>query len=75
MTVIKLLDQASKPQIRRMERARDLLNTCITDTRRRRVATAESVALISSLYCSVALLDREIGRHLMGYRDDGEDAK
>jgi|KBSMisStaDraftv2_1062788.scaffolds.fasta_scaffold412946_1 hypothetical protein len=70
MTSKTLPDQANKRQIARMERASALLTQVVTDVRERRVATAESVALVSSCLCSVALLNSEIGRHLMGLMDD-----
>ena len=68
----KILGQMSKRGIHRMERARDLLMQVRQDVAIG-VATAEKVALISSLLCTVALLEHEIGRHLMAYRNDEED--
>jgi hypothetical protein len=66
------IDQCGKREIRRMERARDMLMSVTADVRRGKIATPENCALVSSLICSVALLEHEIGRHMMAFRDDEE---
>ena len=62
---------ASKRELKRMERCRDMLNMVIINIRNRRVATAESVALISQLVCRWLCRNMKIGRHMMAMVDNG----
>ena len=69
----KILGQIDKRGIRRMERARDLLMR-IRQEIGTGIATAEKVALLSSVLCTVALLEHEIGRHLMAWNEPDDES-